>query len=55
MFDPTGRLFRSKIHRRADEERKVAAIQNIRWQDGVFFTCCTSSNPHVIRPTAAKC
>jgi hypothetical protein len=55
MFDPTGRLFRPKIHRHADEEEKAAAIQNVRWPGGVFFTCCNRSNRLVARPDAAKC
>jgi hypothetical protein len=55
MFDPTGRLFRPKIHRHADEEKKAAAIQNIRWLDGVFFTCCNRSNRLVPRRGPATC
>ena len=44
MFDPTGRLFPPKIHRRVDEEKKAAAMRSVRWQDGVFSTCCNRSN-----------
>jgi hypothetical protein len=55
MFDPTGRLFPPKIHRRVDEEKKAAAIRNVRWPDGVFATCCNRSNRLVPRPGLAKC
>ena len=33
MFDPTGRLFPPKIHRRADEEKKAAGC--LRAPDGL--------------------
>ncbi len=55
MFDLTDRLFAPTIHRGVDEEKKAVAIRNVRWQDGVFLTCCNSSNRVVPGSGVAKC
>jgi hypothetical protein len=55
MFDPTDRLFPPKIHRRVDEEKKAAAIRNVRWQDGVFLRNCNNSNCGVLGPGSVRC